>query len=93
MVAVYHVEARSDQNDLQNKTMLHPVQQCISKHGAWLTGELEEDLDSSRYILVFGSMRANGDPSNIPDSMPERIEQLIPNRVHWNEYSFGNLAE
>jgi hypothetical protein len=47
MMPVHHVEARYDQNDLKNKTSLRPVQQCISKHGVWLTGELEEDLDSS----------------------------------------------
>jgi hypothetical protein len=33
MVAVHHVEARSDQNDLKNKTRLSPVSQCICKHG------------------------------------------------------------
>jgi hypothetical protein len=31
------------------------------KHDAWLTGELEEDFDPSRHVLVFGSMRASGE--------------------------------
>jgi hypothetical protein len=63
MAAVHHVKAKSDQNDLKNKTKLRPVQQYIgiSKHGAWPAGELEEDLDSSRQVLVFGSMRASGE--------------------------------
>jgi hypothetical protein len=45
MVAVHHVGIKSDHNDLNNKTRLRPVQQCISTHGAWLTGELEENID------------------------------------------------
>jgi hypothetical protein len=56
------MEARSDQNDLQNKTMLRPVAQCISKHGAWLTGEFKNDLDSFRQVLVLGSMKASEKP-------------------------------
>jgi hypothetical protein len=61
MVVVHHVQARSDQNDLKNKTRLRPMQHCISKHGAWRTEELEESLDSPRHVIVFGSMRANGE--------------------------------
>jgi hypothetical protein len=53
MVAVDHLETKSDQNDLKNKTRLRPVSQCIFKHGAWLTGELEEDLGSPRHVLVL----------------------------------------
>jgi hypothetical protein len=60
MVGVRHMEARSDQNDLKNKTRLSSVQQYISKHGAWFTRELEKDLDSFRDVFVFGWMRASG---------------------------------
>jgi hypothetical protein len=42
MVAIHHVEARSDQNDLKNKTKLRPASQCISEHGAGPTRELEK---------------------------------------------------
>jgi hypothetical protein len=62
MVAVHDVESRSDQNHLKNKTRLHPVKQWIAKQSAWLTGELEKDLDLSRHVLIFGSMRASGKP-------------------------------
>jgi hypothetical protein len=47
MVTVHHVETRSNQKDVKNENKLRPVRQSISKHGAWLTGELEEDLDTS----------------------------------------------
>jgi hypothetical protein len=56
MVAIHYVETRSDQNDLKNQNRFRLVEQCISNHGAWLAGELEEELDSSRRVLVFGSM-------------------------------------
>jgi hypothetical protein len=61
MMAVHRVEVRSDQNNLKMKPGFF---QCnnISKHGAWLTGELEEDIDSARHLLVFGSMRASREP-------------------------------
>jgi hypothetical protein len=61
-VAVHSVEARFDQNDLKMKPGF------IQCNNAWLTGELEEDLDSSGDVLVFGSMRV-GNPSNVPDLM------------------------
>jgi hypothetical protein len=35
-----------------------------------LTGELEKDLDSSRHMLVFGSMRASGKSIEYSYSMP-----------------------
>jgi hypothetical protein len=62
MVAVHHMEARSDQNDLQNKTRLRPVSQCISKHDAWLTKELEKDFNSFQHAVVSSSIRANRGP-------------------------------
>jgi hypothetical protein len=63
MVAVHHVETKSDQYDLKNKTRLRQVQQCSSKHGAWLTGELEEEPEPARHGLIFGSMRASEEPT------------------------------
>jgi hypothetical protein len=32
-------------------------------------------------------------PLNVPDLMPQRIDQMILNSIYWNEYSFGNQAE
>jgi hypothetical protein len=61
MVEVHHMESRSDHNDLKNKAGLRPAEQCIPKHNVWLTGKLEEDFDSSRHMLLFGSMKASGE--------------------------------
>jgi hypothetical protein len=72
-------EPFSELRTSSKKSLLIFQHQCISKHGAWLIGELEEDLDSSRHVLVSGSIRARGEPIecswfDTPKNWPNDIE-------------------